>query len=173
MEDFVIGILCFCGAAVSFALGVVMLRRRRAARAWAREKAAIAECAHSDRVMAEQLQLLRYIHQRWPEAIRVALDSRQVFTPEVSALVHGGPLEWRVLEAFYRERPAGVHITLNSRQHKMQICDAQRLGVRVAVHRETGRAVGPDGRAGRPNPREEEAEVGAARRQDSEERLRT
>jgi hypothetical protein len=138
MEDFILGMLCFVGAAVAFALGLVMLKRRQAVRAWKQEKAAIAECAQSDEVMAEQLRLLRYIHERWPEAIRVSLDSRQPFTRELSALVHGGPLRWGLLEELYRERPGSVQVTLKSRQHKMQICDAQRLGVQVAVDYEAG-----------------------------------
>jgi hypothetical protein len=147
MEDFVIGMLCFFGAAVAFALGLMMLKRRRVLRAWEGEKAAIAACAQSDQVVAEQLALLRYIHQRWPEAIRVSLDSRQRFTPELSALVHGGPLRWGLLEELYRERPGSVQVTLKSRQHKMQICDAQRLGMRVVVDYETGRTG-----SGRRNP---------------------
>jgi hypothetical protein len=97
-------------------------------------------------VMAEQLQLLRYIHEHWPETIQVALDWRHRLTPATQALLQGEPLRWEMLEAFYRDRPSSVHVTLRSRHHKMQICDAQRLGVRVAVEYEGGRD--------RPNPRE-------------------
>jgi hypothetical protein len=165
MQDLLLAVICFCGAGVAFALGLLMLRRRRAARLSAQERAAIAECARADQVVAEQLQFLHYIHRRWPEAIRVSLDSRQRFTATVEALVRGGPVTWEMLEAYYRERPGSVHVTLNSRQHKMQICDAQRLGVAVTVQAEAGRTV-------RPNPREEEAGMKeASRRQESKGRL--
>ena len=126
--------------AVSAALVIVVFfNNRRAAKVRAADFATIAQCAVQDRLESQQLKLIATIFRRWPDSVRVTLNPEDPVTRDVRPRLHAGRMPAEILLHIYRVKPSAVEIVLDPKRHKMQICDAQKLGLPVTIFRASSR----------------------------------
>jgi hypothetical protein len=129
----VIGVTC----ALALSTSVLLLRAWKTHKSTSsnilQEFATIDHWAEDDQREHEQLQLLSLLYRRWPETIRVSLDPADPLAQEIRRTIKNSPLTADAMLRIYRARPDAVQVTLDSRRHKMQVCDAAKLGIRVTV----------------------------------------